>query len=186
MPEGERPGSDARAAATVGGMAALTAAAGYALHGIPNVEVMTLMAFAGGWLTGAGGGAAVGVLGMTIYTFINPYGAAVPLLAAAQIASMGFVGVCGGLWGGRGEAGPRRPSALGLGALGVGLTFVYDLTTNVAIGVSFSQLIPTLVAGIPFALIHIGSNALVFAVAGPYLIRGLAAAGLCSQGRISS
>ena len=186
MSAGGRPSSDARKAASIGGMAALTAAGGYALTYVPNVEIMTLMAFAGGWLTGALGGAAVGVLGMVIYTFINPYGAAVPLVAAAQILSLGLVGVCGGLWSRRGGVGPRNPSALRLGALGVGLTLVYDFATNVAIGISFGRLLPTLVAGIPFALIHIGSNALVLAIAGPYLIRGLASAGLCPQGRISA
>ena len=37
--------------------------------------------------------------------------------------------------------------------------------------------VPTLVAGVPFALVHILANALVFALAGPYVIRGLASAG---------
>jgi hypothetical protein len=177
------PGSRARAAASVGALAALTVAGGYLLSGIPNVEVMTLLAFAGGWLTGIAGGAAIGILGMGLFTAANPYGAAVPLVAVAQVMSMGLVGACGGLWSRSGGAGPRSPSALRLGAMGAGLTLVYDLNTNVAIGVSFSQVVPTLVGGVPFALIHICSNALVFAIAGPYLIKGLVAAGLCPAGR---
>jgi hypothetical protein len=178
------PGSRARTAASVGALAALTLAGGYALSGVPNVEVMTLIAFAGGWLTGVAGGAAVGVLGMTLFTSANPYGAAVPLVAAAQVISMGFVGACGGLWGRSSGRRPRSPSAIEMAALGAGLTAVYDLTTNASIGIAFSQLTPTLVAGIPFALIHIISNALLFGIAGPYLIKGLVAAGLCPAGRI--
>jgi len=184
MASGLEPGSRARIAASVGALAALAVAGGWVLAGVPNVEVMTLIVFAGGWLTGVAGGAAVGVLCMLLFTAANPYGAAVPLVAAAQVVSMGFVGACGGLWGRWAGTPARSPSALKLGAIGAGLTLIYDLATNVSIGITFSQLAPTLVAGIPFALLHIGSNALVFAVAGPYLIRGLVAAGLCPAGRI--
>ena len=110
------PGSRARTAASVGALAALMVAGGYVLSGIPNVEVMTLIAFTGGWLAGVGGGAVVGILGMALFTAANPYGAAVPLVAAAQVGSMGLVGACGGHWGKSGEAGRRVPSALRLGA----------------------------------------------------------------------
>ena len=75
---------------------------------------------------------------------------------------------------------------VGLGIMGAAVTIVYDLTTNVAIGVSFSQIVPTVIAGVPFALIHVLANALIFALAGPYLIRGLASAGLAPARRTSS
>ena len=174
----------ARAAAGVGALAALAVAGGYCLAGVPNVEVMTLIVFTSGWLTGMAGGASVGAIAMFVFTVANPYGAAVPLLAAVQVLCMGFVGVCGGAWGrlwGEGAA-PVSPAALGL--IGALLTFVYDLSTNVAIGISFSQIGPTLVAGIPFALIHILANGLIFALAGPHLIKGLASAGLFPGGRV--
>ena len=174
----------ARSAAGVGALAALAVAGGYCLAGVPNVEVMTLIIFVSGWLTGAGGGAAAGVIGMFIYTMANPYGAAVPLLAGSQIVCFGLVGACGGLWA-RLTAG-RWSSAtpVYLGLIGAVMTLVYDLATNVAIGISFSQVVPTLVAGIPFSLIHVLANALVFALGGPYLLKGLAAAGLAPAGRV--
>jgi hypothetical protein len=176
----------ARSAAGVGALAALAVAGGYCLAGVPNVEVMTLIIFASGWLTGLGGGAAAGVIGMFIYTMANPYGAAVPLLAAAQILCFGLVGASGGIWG-RFSGGHRwGVTPVFLGLIGAAITLVYDLTTNIAIGISFSQVIPTLVAGIPFSLIHVLANALVFALGGPYLFRGLAAAGLAPAGRVFS
>ena len=98
--------------------------------------------------------------------------------------SMGLVGAFGGLWGRltvsrRGVAAP-----VALGVIGAALTAVYDLATNVAIGISFSQVLPTLVAGIPFSIIHILANALIFALGGPYLIKGLSAAGLSQAGGV--
>jgi hypothetical protein len=121
------------------------------------------------------------VIGMTVFTLANPYGTAVPLLAGAQVACMGLAGACGGAWARAGGAASVSPAALGL--MGALLTLVYDLATNVAIGVSFSQVGPTLVAGLPFAIIHLLANSLIFALAGPYLIKGLAAAGLAPAGR---
>ncbi len=173
--------SKARSAAGVGALAALAVAGGYFLAGVPNVEVITLIVFASGWLTGARAGAAVGVVGMFVFTVANPYGAAVPLLAGAQVACMGLVGACGGIWARLAGAGSVAPMALGL--IGALLTVVYDLTTNVAIGISFSQVRPTLIAGLPFAIIHILGNSLIFALAGPYLIKGLVSAGLAPAGR---
>ncbi len=185
------PASRARKAAAVGALAALAVASGYCLAGVPNIEVMTLVVFASGWVIGTGGGAAAGAIGMFVFTMANPYGAAVPLLAGAQVGCMGLVGACGGLWAralGSRSAGLRGASVspLALGLLGALLTLVYDLVTNVAIGITFSQLLPTLAAGVPFALVHVLANALVFALAGPYLIRGLASAGLVPVGGAST
>jgi hypothetical protein len=174
--------SRARSAAGVGALAALAVAGGFFLAGVPNVEVITLIVFASGWLIGVRAGAAVGVIGMLVFTIANPYGAAVPLLAGAQAACMGLAGACGGMWAR--TAGPAAAAPVALGLMGALLTLVYDLTTNVAIGVSFSQVRPTLIAGLPFAIIHVLGNSLIFALAGPYLMRGLAAAGLAPAGRI--
>jgi hypothetical protein len=158
----------------------MAVAGGYCLAGVPNVEVMTLIIFAAGWTAGAGAGAAAGVIGMSIYTLANPYGAAVPLLAGAQVACFGLIGAVGGLWARLGTA-ALSPVLLGLaGAL---VTAVYDVVTNVAIGISFSQVVPTLIAGIPLSLVHVLANALIFALGGPYLLRGLTAAGLAPAGR---
>lgn len=184
MAETGGPARRARTAAGVGALAGLAVAGGYCLAGVPNVEVITLIIFASGWLMGVGPGAAAGMVGMFIYTVANPYGAAVPLLAGSQIVCMGLIGACGGLWG-RFRTTPQAAAApIALGAIGALLTLVYDLATNVAIGVSFSQVTPTLVAGIPFSLIHILANSLIFALGGPYLIRGLSAAGLFRAERV--
>jgi hypothetical protein len=173
--------SRVRSAAGVGALAALAVAGGFFLAGVPNVEIITLIVFASGWLLGVKRGAAVGVVGMFVFTLANPYGAAVPLLAFAQVACMGLIGACGGVWSQAAGDGSAVPVALGL--LGALLTLVYDVATNVAIGISFSQVRPTLIAGLPFAIVHVLANSLIFALAGPYLMRGLVSAGLAPAGR---
>lgn len=173
----------ARRAAAVGALAALAVAGGYSLAGIPNVEIMTLIVFASGWLAGSGGGAAAGAIAMFTYTMANPYGTAVPLLAGTQIACFGLIGASGGVWARLTAWRGISIAPLFLGLFGALVTFLYDLATNVAIGISFSQVVPTLVAGVPFSIIHILANALLFAIGGPYLLKGLAAAGFAPAGR---
>ncbi len=57
---------------------------------------------------------------------------------------------------------------------GVIVTVWYDLLTNLAypisVGFDTSQIAVTLMAGIPFAAIHIGSNCLVFLLLGSTLM----------------
>jgi hypothetical protein len=146
---------------------------------------MTLIIFASGWLAGAGPGAAAGAIAIFFFTMANPYGAAVPLLAAAQIVCFGLIGAFGGFWARLGAGRGAFVTPVSLGLAGAAITLVYDLVTNLAIGISFTQVIPTLIAGVPFALIHVLANALVFALGGPYLLRGLAAAGLAPAGRVA-
>jgi hypothetical protein len=139
---------------------------------IPNFEVLTLVVFLAGTLLGAGGGALVGVLTMTVFSLLNPYGAVHPLVTAAQVAGEALAGAAGG-WSIR--AGLERlagaPRAAALGAIGLGVTAVFDLVTNLATGVVFGRIGLTLIGGIPFALWHIGWNLVLFVALGTPLVR---------------
>jgi hypothetical protein len=138
---------------------------------IPNFEVLTLVVFAAGVLLGARDGAAVGALTMLVYTLLNPYGAAHPLVMAAQMAGEALAGVAGGLVGrtalARAGVAVRGGALAGLGAA---LTAVYDLLTNVATGVLFGQMRATLIGGVPFALWHMFTNAALFGAIGAPLL----------------
>ena len=134
---------------------------------IPNFEVLTLVAFASGILLGARDGALVGALSESIYSLLNPYGAAHPLVTLAQVAGLALSGAMGGVAASAGIS-ERAPvsRAFALGLLGLGLTFVFDLVTNLASGLVYGQMRAILIGGIPFSLLHIGTNVLLFAVAG--------------------
>ena len=93
----------------------------------------------------------------------------------SQAVGMGTAGLAGGfttpmiLAGLR--AGRRLRVALISLLLGLGVTIVFDLLTNVAfplaMGVPFRGWWPYLLAGIPFCLIHVTSNALIFSLVLP-------------------
>lgn len=138
---------------------------------IPNFEVLTLVVFCSGVLLGSRDGALVGALSELVFSVLNPYGAVHPLVTLAQVAGMTVAGVAGGLAGRLGVPAWRpvlRATWLVLAAVLV--TAFFDLVTNLASVVVYGQLKLTLIGGLPFALIHIGTNAALFALAGTPLV----------------
>ena len=134
---------------------------------IPNFEVLTLVVFCSGVLLGARDGALVGGLTMIVYSVLNPYGPAPPLVTAAQVIGNMLSGLAGAAFARTGL--PARPVAIRVAALvlsAVVVTATYDLLTNVATGLVFGQMRTWLIGGIPFALWHIGYNVALFAALG--------------------
>ena len=138
---------------------------------IPNFELMTLVVFLSGVLLGARWGALVGAVCMLAYSVLNPYGPAHPLITLSQMAGEMAPGPVGALLAAAGLAERPAPARLvALGVTGALLTAYFDLITNVATGLLFGQIRATLIGGLPFALIHIGTNVALFAVLGTPLI----------------
>lgn len=125
------------------------------------------MVFCAGVLLGARDGILVGALTMLVYSLLNPYGPAHPVVTAAQVVGNSLSGAGGALFARLGL--PARPAAVRAGMLVVFallLTASYDLLTNIATGLVFGQMKTWLVAGIPFALWHIGYNIALFVALG--------------------
>lgn len=170
------PGStlaSTRRLALAGMFAGLAWGAGY-VDSIPNFEFLTVILFAAGWVLGPLGGALAGALGEFLYSAINPYGSGLmhPLVLASQVFGMALAGVVGGLLG---RSGIARPALrwLAVVASGVLVTLVFDLVTNLASGAVYGQWKATMIAALPFALIHVGTNAALFATVGVLLVRAL-------------
>ena len=150
-------------------MTAACVATNYLLISVPNIKFMDLIVFVSGLTFGATVGSAVGVLTWLVYGTLNPYGFSLPILFATTISET-IYGLAGGILGKLGllhvsDLGKTQMLTEGLkfAALGFLLTFIYDLITNVASAYSLGlPLIPILVAGIPFALLHEASNAAFF------------------------
>jgi hypothetical protein len=118
-------------------------------------------------LLGARDGALVGGITMLIYSVLNPYGPAPPLVTAAQVVGNMATGIAGAVFRGLGLA--ERPVPVRIAALvvcAVAVTLFYDLITNVATGLVFGQMRTMLLLGIPFALWHIGWNIVLFVALG--------------------
>ncbi len=138
---------------------------------IPNFELMSLGAFVGGRALGSVAGAAAAALAMGIYSGLNPLGPAPPPVFAAQIVGLAVFGACGGVLG---VALARRP--LLLGGVGLALTFVYDVLTNLGTAWVMGALRdpwPVLAGGLAFGAGHLAWNAGLFAIAGPPLLRAV-------------
>jgi len=134
---------------------------------IPNFEVLTLVVFCSGVLLGARGG----VLTMLIFSLLNPYGPAHPLVMAAQVAGEALTGAAGAAFATAGL--PERPVPVRIASLAVAallLTATFDLLTNLATGVMLGPVRLTLLQGIPFALWHIGWNIVLFVALGTPLV----------------
>jgi hypothetical protein len=137
---------------------------------LPNIEFFSFVIFCSGFVLGILPGVIVGAVAISLWTFFNPYGFPPLPIALAQIISMILIGFSGGLL--RKLSLISRRSlirVLQMGALGLFLTFIYDLLTNLATAYVMGELIPILLAGIPFALLHIGSNTIIFALFSPLL-----------------
>jgi hypothetical protein len=143
--------------------------AGLALSAIPNVELVTATCFMSGFLLGAAGGAMTGALTETLFAGFHPMGTTLGPVLVAQVVGMTTAGLAGAMAArsvGTARHGWRFRATILL--LGVCTTFIFDFLTNLAFpfmaGFSFSQGLAVMAAGIPFAAIHIGSNALVFSL----------------------
>jgi hypothetical protein len=171
-PRGEsiaRPGTSSRRLS----YAALLIAAGltgvYA-ETIPNFELLTLVVFCAGVLLGARDGAMVGGITMLLFSLLNPYGPAHPVITAAQVTGMAAAGIAGAAFARAGL--PQRPGALravALAVIAILVTAGYDLITNVATGLVYGQMHMWLIGGIPFSLWHIGWNVALFVALGTSL-----------------
>lgn len=159
-------------------LVAVVVTLGYALAGVPNIELMTVAVFVSGFLLGPGLGAVVGAVSAAMFSVFNPLGAALPPLLAAQALGQAVVGAAGGSLGPVIISGGKRwISVAGAGILGLILTLFYDVATNVGAFVVFSgertagNLVKFVGAGIAFMTLHLVWNTLVFAcVLTPVLI----------------
>ncbi len=145
--------------------AALAIGGNYALFALPNVELSSVMVFLSGFLFGPIIGALVGFIAMVIYQLWNPWGAFIPPIGLAVIGCTIFIGIVGGIVG---KALQRLdypdirwfwiPAMFGLL-----LTLFFDLVTTLAYSLTFSiPFIVSFIMGLPFTLIHIASNAILF------------------------
>jgi len=148
--------------------AAVSAALGFAFIAIPNIELITASIFLSGLILGPLRGLLVGILAELIFAGLNPMGTSFPPLMAAQLASMGITGMCGGILGRSAKEWGQVQLVLISGIAGLVLTINFDFWTTLSFplstGMNTAQTINTLKLGIPFAIPHLAGNTIIFAV----------------------
>jgi len=158
-------------------LTALIYAAGEALAGIPNVEVITLLVFISGFLLGPWWGMVVGGAGMGAHSLFNALGTVAPPVWIAQVVCYAFIGLCGAWLGPRIAAQKTRTAqALLSAAAGFALVTIYQLVVNTASFSAFAANVPlwTYVwGGLAFAAIQMVWNAALFFVTLPPTLKVL-------------
>lgn len=151
--------------------AAVSAALGFALIALPNIEMITAGIFISGLLLGPLRGLMVGLLGELIFVALNPMGMSFPPLLAAQLASMAVAGLIGGYMCSAVKRWNFRKRVILIGLVGFILTLNYDFWTTMSFplsaGFGRQQILTTLKLGIPFAIPHLLGNTLIFALVVP-------------------
>jgi hypothetical protein len=106
---------------------------GYALAGVPNVELMTITIFLSGYLLGIRFGFIIGAASSLVHALFNPLGASLPPLLFAQCIGFSLIGISGALFGPVIHGVNSRWTAiLFAGLIGLLLTLIYDILTNIA------------------------------------------------------
>ena len=145
--------------------AGVAAAAGYMLMFIPNIEAVTLILFIAGYKLGIKRGILASIIAALLYFGLNPQGGLFPPLLAAQIIGVSAAPILGVLLH---LLKPMILRLLSLPIAAIIATVWYDLLTNLAyplsIGLNYKGILITLSAGIPFSLVHIISNVIIFTV----------------------
>ena len=163
-------------------------ATNYALAGLPNVKLFDLLVFVAGYTLGLRRGLIVAVGAMLLYEIGNPWGHALPALLATKVgAEIGYA-LAGAIV--RRVVSPDRlrlgPSRATIGFVVAALvtTITYDLATNLYTAFFWAGLagstdylgwVSVTLFGpgaLFFMLLHVGSNAALFPVFGPLLIKG--------------
>ena len=161
--------------------AALAIGVGFSLLLIPNIELITVTIFISGLTLGSAWGMVIGGTAEIIFSSLNPLGSGLsfPPLFFSQVLSMIIIGAIGGV---------LRPifyrtefsfiTLLGLGFTGLFVTFIYDSFTTLSYplsaGFEFAQTLGIYISGLAFSLIHQISNAIVFIVGIPRVMKYLA------------
>jgi LytS/YehU family sensor histidine kinase len=158
-------------------LTALVYAAGEALAGIPNVEVITLLVFVAGFLLGPWWGVVVGGAGMGAHSLFNALGTVAPPVWISQVVCYAFIGLCGAWIGPRiAGLGTRTAQSLMSAAVAVALVVIYQLVVNVVSFAAFAANVPlwTYVwGGLAFAAIQVVWNAALFFVTLPPTLKVL-------------
>ena len=160
---------------------ALAIGLGFSLLMVPNIELITIIVFLAGLTLGVKWGIIVGGTAEFIFSVLNPFGSGLvfPPLLISQVVSMILIGMLGGIF---------RPvyfvkeystkRLLLLGISGFILTLLFDSFTTlsypISVGFDFPQTLGIYISGIGFTLLHQVSNAIIFPIVVPKVVKRIA------------
>jgi len=148
-------------------------AVNFPLIGVPNIELFSICLFVSGAFLRYWGGFTVPLVAGMIFIVFNPNGP--PSLITVAIAQLtGFIifGLAGASIGKKILQNKNRVVGITFcAATGVVLTFIYDVLTNAAFGLTIGPFWPAVISGIAFSLMHMVSNGLIFGLFEPIMVK---------------
>jgi len=151
-------------------MAALALVGNYALVMVPNVELGSTVLFVTAYLFGLQMAVWCVFLVSIIFAFFNPWGPFIPAIWLAQVIGWLFMVTAGWMMGRTREGQWTRAGILELSFVGAIATLFFDLVTTMGYSWSFSvPFVVALISLLPFTLIHVFSNAIIFPLVVPKL-----------------
>ncbi|MFW9933319.1 MAG: hypothetical protein ACFFDR_11735 [Candidatus Thorarchaeota archaeon] len=150
-------------------MTALTLVGNYIVVSIPSVELGTTVLFVTAYVFGYMMALWVTLIMSIIYGTINPWGGFIPQIWLSQVIGWLYV-VAAGAIAGNGEDKRTAFGSKELGIIGIAVTIFFDVVTTIGYSITFAvPFILGLIGLIPFMVVHVISNAILFATVAPRL-----------------
>lgn len=129
----------------------------------PNMNLIFFIVFSAGFLWGALAGATVGIIGMGLWTTLNPYGPAAFPIMLAQVLGAGLSGVVGAIvshspW----RTSSRVSMTVLLCVSAFSCTMAFYLPVNLVDAWLFQPFWPRFITGAIWMLISLVTNLLIF------------------------
>lgn len=148
-------------------MTALALVGNYALVAVPNLELGSTVLFVTAYIFGFSMAIWSTLIMSIIFGIINPWGGFIPQIWASQVIGWFYIIIVGSIMGREGAGGKRlNPSKWELALTGAVVTFIFDQITNIGYSITFGvPLLLAIIAAIPFTLLHVVSNSVIFSQA---------------------
>lgn len=158
---------DSRRVSVIAIMSATALGGNYALASIPNVEMSTLMFFVVAYLFGPVSGLSCMMVVSLIYGIFNPWGVFIPQIWLSQVVGWMFTVLIGSMLYGN-----RHNYRLTFILCGLLCTLLFDMLTNLGFAMIFGMpYINALIFGLPFMIVHVLSNMILFGLSVPVINR---------------
>jgi len=152
-------------------MTALALVGNYILVAVPNLELGSTVLFVTAYIFGAHMAIWSTLIMSLLFGVINPWGGFIPQIWASQVIGWFYIIAVGSIMGRRGTNSKRlEPRKWELAITGAFVTFIFDQITNLGYSVTFGvPFMLAVLAAIPFTVLHVISNAVIFSQVVPML-----------------
>ncbi len=163
--------SDSRWVSITAIMTALALVGNYALVAVPNLELGSSILFVTAYIFGVQMAIWSTLIMSLLFGIINPWGGFIPLIWLSQVIGWFYIVATGAIMGRFGKNGKRlKPRKWELAFTGAFVTFIFEQVTNIGYSITFGvPFILAITAAIPFTILHIFSNAIIFSQVVPML-----------------